>query len=561
MNSLLKVIDAMGEILRAVLSDEAFSAFKKQQDEIRKIVLEHEHIKVPIVGIYSSGKTSLINCLLGEEGKLPVGRDPITAIPCEILPVEEEGTPHIEVFREDEVIFDGTIEEFADVVIKPGDFARYYCSSILIRCWYDKGIVLVDMPGADSGVKQHNDALLQYIKNGTVYVFLQDCLDGSLSKSGLKFVDEIMSYGLESYVFVSRIDLEKSAENLNSTIEYIKSQIEGKDKVFYGGAVSSKDGKMESFHSFLDNLDAHAKGREQMGVLVATFIESQIQILRNMTNVLSDPNAGDLEKQIQDLEDRIFQIKRGLEEALDSADTPEKSTDDILNRLEKKIYQNATVVAQAFLDAKKGNRINAVSQILTEILRPELVEAFSDEQKQYITALQTDIDALTSKLLENTKLDDGTIVKIIEDQSQGIILGIKLIAEKLIGSGNQIAVIIGQVLAFVAEYVPDFLRSVFGRSDQEIIEDLKKKVRTVICAEILKELRPSILNQVKQMQKYVLDATRKRYEAQISQLTAQLNSLRKAAEKGQEALDGERGALVTAMAELEKVRESLLKKD
>lgn len=553
MKSLLETINKVGEILKPLLSEEAFSAFSKQQDEIKSIVLDHEHIRVPVVGVYSTGKTTLINRLLGDDGKLPIDRDPKTAIPCEILPVEDGEMPHVKVFRNGDVIFDGAIEKYDSFVTKPGDYARCYCSAETIKRWYDKGIVLVDMPGADSGVKQHNDALLQYIKRGTVYAFLQDAVDGAISKTGLEFIDEIMRYGLESYVFVSRTDLAKSEEGLNNAIDYIKSQIADKKNVFYAGALSAKNGDVDSFCTFLDSLDARDKGRKLMIPLVKGFIDSQIRILRDMA-VIDDPNVAVLEAQIQDLEDRISQIKEGLEDALQKADTPEKSTQDILNRIESAIDHNAPEVAQAFLEAKRGNRLNAVSQTITDILRPELVGAFSDEQQQYIDALQADIDALTHRLIQNTKINQGVIANIINDKSGGIIFGIKLIAEKLIGSMNPIIVVIGQVLAFVAEYVPDFLRNLFGRSDEKIKEDLQHQVRTVVCEKIRSELYPVILDQVKQMQLYVLKATREQYNARLEQLQAQLKSLREAASRGRKAIQEERSAYATALEELEKVK-------
>lgn len=561
MKRLLTSIDAVGEILCPIFSDEAFSAFKKQQNEIRTILLEHEYIRVPIVGIYSTGKTTLINSLLGEEGKLPVGRDPITAIPCEILPVKEGEIPHVEVIHEGEVVFNGAIEKYNEVITTPGDYALCYCCADTIKQWYDNGIILVDMPGADSGVKQHNDALLQYIKKGTVYAFLQDPVDGAISKTGLEFIDEILRYGLESYVFVSRIDLVKSEEGLNSTIDKIKTQIEDKNNVFYAGVISAKNGNIDSFYTFINNLDARAKGQKLMTPIVEGFIDSQIRILRNMGTVIGDSNLAALEAQINDLENRISEIKNGLEDALKTADTPEKSTDDILDRIENAIRQNASEVAQAFLEAKRGNRINAVSQTLTDILRPELVAAFSDEQQQYIDALQADIDALTRRLIDNTNINEGVIATVINTQSEGIVVGIKLMAEKLINSENPVIAVIGQALAFVAEYVPDLLRNVFGRSDDKIKDDLKKQVRTVVCANLRRELRPAILFQVKEMQKYVLEATRKQYEARLEQLYAQLNSLREAVAKGKDAVDGKRLAYAAAVAELEKIKDDVSEKN
>lgn len=563
MKDLLKVIEDVGEILRPILSIDAYNAFTLQQNEIRRIVLDHEHIRVPLVGIYSSGKTSLINTLLGNEGKLPVDKAPMTAIPCEIIPVQEGMASHIEVYRQDEIIFDGSIAKFREIATRSGDFARYYCSAENIRHWYDKGIVLVDMPGADSGVKQHNDALMQYIKKGTVYAFLQDTVDGSISKIGLNFLDEIMRYGLEAYIFATRIDLVKSEQSKNANIDHIKSQINDRDNLIYIGELCTKKGQenVDSFSSFIEGIDAREKGRKQMVPLVETFVNSQIQLLRELGTVIGSSNVADLERQINDLENRISTIKSELEDALNSADTPEKSTEDILKRIEKSIKDNASVVAQAFLDAKKGDRINVVSETLTDILRPELVGAFSEEQQQYIDALQADIDVLTNRLIANTTITEGVFVDIIANQSENIIFGIRFLAERMMNDGHPYIAMFGQILAFVAEYVPDFLRGLFGRSDEEINEDLQKQVKTVVCKKICQELYPAILMQVKQMQKYVLETTRKQFEARLNQLYAQLKALQEAYANDQAAVDRARNEFVQAIAQLERVRNNVTKED
>lgn len=563
MKNLLKSIGEVGEILKPLLSAEAYSAFLKQQEEVKGIVNDHIYIRIPIVGIYSTGKTSLINTLLGEEGKLPVNKDPMTAIPCEIWPVQEGMAPHIEVFRDDEVIFNGPIVGFSKVVTRPGDFARYYCSAEPIRHFYDKGIILVDMPGADSGVKQHNDALMQYIKKGTVYAFLQDASDGAISKTGMNFLEEIMRYGLEVHIFASRIDLVKTEQNLNENIDYIKSQIDGKSNLYYAGEICTKKGQenTDSFTSFIESIDAREKGRKQMVPLVETFINSQIQLLRELGAVIGSPNAADLERQIKELEDRIAQIKIELEDALNSADTPEKSTGDIIERIDKAIKDNASVVAQAFLDAKKGNRINVVSETLTNILRPELVAAFSEEQQQYIDALRADIDALTIRLIANTTITEGIFADIISDQSESIIFGIRFFAEKMMNNGHPYIAMFGQILAFVAEYVPDFLRSLFGKNDEEIKNGLQKQVRTVVCSKICHELYPAILIQVKLMQKQVLEATRKQFEARLDQLYAQLKALQEAYANDQAALGRVRDEFAHAISQLEQVKANVNNED
>ena len=58
------------------ISDEKSKLFDELQMEVG--------IKVPIVGDFSAGKSSLINCLLGRNGLLPVDITPETAVAYEL---------------------------------------------------------------------------------------------------------------------------------------------------------------------------------------------------------------------------------------------------------------------------------------------------------------------------------------------------------------------------------------------------------------------------------------------------------------------------------------------
>jgi len=60
-------------------------------DQLRGVLtrLEHEHLRVLIIGRFSSGKSTFINALLGE-ALLPAGLPPTTAVLCEIMYADEQ---------------------------------------------------------------------------------------------------------------------------------------------------------------------------------------------------------------------------------------------------------------------------------------------------------------------------------------------------------------------------------------------------------------------------------------------------------------------------------------
>ena len=52
----------------------------------------------------------------------------------------------------------------------------------------DRNIVVVDMPGIDSGVEAHNNAILHYVQDGTFFVLVSE-VEGAFEK---KYKDEMV---------------------------------------------------------------------------------------------------------------------------------------------------------------------------------------------------------------------------------------------------------------------------------------------------------------------------------------------------------------------------------
>ena len=103
---------------------------------------------------------------------------------------------------------------------------RVYVNNADVKLLNDKGVVLVDMPGIDSGIEAHNNAILNYIKEGTVFMLFNDAENGTLRSSTVSFINEIKQYGLSVHLFVSKADKKPADE-----IAQIKAQFEQTAKV------------------------------------------------------------------------------------------------------------------------------------------------------------------------------------------------------------------------------------------------------------------------------------------------------------------------------------------
>ena len=159
-------IKHISEIGLKVLLPETQTQLKQQEEQYLTRIASQKYIKTPITGLFNAGKTSLLNALIDQKGLLPVNVIPTTAIPCEIYYAEDKTKQCAEIYREGEIIYNGAIEGYGTFPVRPGDYSKIYvCSEFTKEC-INRDIVLVDMPGSDSGIKEHNDAIVRYVKEG-----------------------------------------------------------------------------------------------------------------------------------------------------------------------------------------------------------------------------------------------------------------------------------------------------------------------------------------------------------------------------------------------------------
>ena len=54
--------------------------------------------------------------------------------------------------------------------------------------------IIVDMPGFNSGIANHNKAILRYAGMGNSYILVIDCEEGAIKQNISDFIKEIKNY-------------------------------------------------------------------------------------------------------------------------------------------------------------------------------------------------------------------------------------------------------------------------------------------------------------------------------------------------------------------------------
>lgn len=502
------IIERSFSISKKFLLENALKQVDEEKSSLLSELQEETGIKVPIVGDFSAGKTSLVNCLLGRNALLPVDITPETAVAYEIYYSASE---KVELYRDGNKIDEKSVDCIKQLSVKPGDIAKVYVNVPIIKSYQDKGIVLVDMPGIDSGIKEHNDAILHYINRGTAFVLLTDSESGSLRESTISFITELSKYNLKPAVIISKID--KKPDNEVAEIkEYVEFQAKRAiGEQTYVGCISAANNNISDFTNYISSLDSNSLISAKFANRVSSFINLQIVSIKTQKDILN-ANIQDIDEKIKQLKEEKARISAQLTDSVPYADTPEKSTQNILDLVKNELNTHAEDIATKVVNKEDANTINA---IMMNYIRPVVINAFKEEGEQYASAMNAVVDDVSKALQDSLSINGNFIDDIIENMREDIVGGIQIAAEFL-KKGNVWGQILGWVLTFFGEKIPDLIRWFFGKSKETIIAEATEKIRSSIIEKITEQLHPIIFEQVKTQQLRIRNNIKQKIENSIN---------------------------------------------
>lgn len=543
----MDVIERSFSISKNFLLENALKQVNEERTLLLSELQEETGIKVPIVGDFSAGKSSLINCLIGRNGLLPVDITPETAVAYEIYYSASE---KVELYREGNKIDEKPIDSIKQLSVKPGDIAKVYVNAPVIKSYQDKGIILVDMPGIDSGIKEHNDAILHYINRGTAFVLLTDSESGSLRESTISFITELSKYNLKPAVIISKIDKKPESEvaEIKEYIEFQANRAIGEHT--YVGCISAANNNISDFTNYISSLDSNSLIYTKFSNRVSSFVNLQIVSITTQKDILN-ANIQDVDEKIKKLEEEKARISSQFADSVPYVDTPEKSTQDILDRVKSELNAHAEDIATKVVNKEDANTINAM---MMNYIRPVVINAFKEEAEEYASAMNTAVDNVSRALQDSLSIDGNFVDNIVENMREDIVGGVQMAAEFL-KMGGVFGKILGWLLTFFGEKIPDLIRWFFGKSKETIIAEAAEKIRSSIIDRIAEQLRPIMLEQVKAQQKRIRDSIKQKVENSINSLQ---DSVRATSENGsKEDLSTKIAAMDTAILELCSLKQSL----
>jgi GTP-binding protein EngB required for normal cell division len=208
--------------IEAIISEQGLVEFRSAVSMMVDRLADNS-FEIAVFGRVSSGKSSLLNAVLGTDA-LPVGVTPITAVPTRIAYGE---IPAVDVWfanRPPEQFDPSRLPEFVTEQGNPGNEKHVtrvvlHMSSPRLR----DGISFVDTPGLGSLATRGAAETLAYLPRCDLGVVLIDA-GSALTGNDLKTVQTLYEAGIPANILVSKADL-LSAEDRGQVIEYVKSHL------------------------------------------------------------------------------------------------------------------------------------------------------------------------------------------------------------------------------------------------------------------------------------------------------------------------------------------------
>jgi len=180
--------------------------------------MKEYRVTTPVVGNFSTGKSSLINAVIGRP-LLGVEITPETAVPTEVY----YGNDNVYQYSKAGCIR-RKIEDLPlrDLTIKDTDLLRIEVNNEFLS--EIPSVSIVDLPGFDTSIELHNKAIDQYWPNSLAYLLVVSSDEPVLKESILDLMKELKSHDIPVYVVLTKCN-RLSDEEINECVALLKETV------------------------------------------------------------------------------------------------------------------------------------------------------------------------------------------------------------------------------------------------------------------------------------------------------------------------------------------------
>jgi len=467
-----------------------------------KSAIKERELLIPVVGAFSAGKSSLINSFLEKE-VLPVGITPETALATELRYVDSSDE-RIEAVKADSTFDIFPVEEIANIGKSASKykFIRLFISSA--KLLEIQPLILVDMPGFESPLDLHNQAIMEYINKGVHYIVLTSVEDGTITRSMIRQLKDIQEYKRDFSFFLSKSNLRSNEEviSIKNTFQQAISDNLDLDKQ----VVAIDDDGGNSLKQVLAQI---APEELFKSLFVLDLKNSYYSITESINTCVTSLGRSreENEQAIKELQQSLVSIVAKRDNMLLAA--KEKYSDVNVNRIVDNIGKELSNSLEELVAVATSNGQDALSSTVSEIVRHALISNINTSMDEIgndiIDMFSINLSGLNDSISNSALSED--FINRIKDSSRRMLDGVqsglqdltkgfednkklyKTLTTVLAVTTNILAPIVELLIIFLPEILNGLMAN-FQKKQQE--ERIRNAIITKMIPALKRKLRESL---------------------------------------------------------------------
>lgn len=399
-------------------------------NSLKEIQDEEYRITVAFLGEFNTGKSTLINALMGKK-LLPAFDEPTTAVITQVLYGNEDR--YIAVEKSDE-------GEEKEVPIEAYDLASEIVNTekndrVIVRKkdigFLDESTVIIDTPGLSSLNETHTKITYGYLPMADIGIIVMNASKGTAPDSVMEFLKKYPKEMLtEFYFIVNRIDakLDKSLDRIKLSFHEALSQLVENPKIIMTSGLKALDcrisGNTQGYRKWgvseLERIIKEEVPRLKKKVLEKRKVERLKVISNRVVKLLEaklkslDFNSKEFDKEIEKLRRDISKLENDLYKFEDEY---AKVKNEISRRIESTVDDYLPVIGTAI------SKEEPISDLLIEMIEHIRCSVETGVKKlQLIDVPGINIAEMLKKKLERSGEQVKRIADLIADISTAALL-------------------------------------------------------------------------------------------------------------------------------------------
>ena len=456
-------------------------------------------VRIPLIGAFSAGKSSLINALLAQK-LLAVEIDPASNLATEISFAE---TDQILGFKDNQFVKELSFEQ-----LKSQDFddlganghVEVKLNNPLLQSL--PHLCLADLPGLDSKSEAHSQAIHHYLGRSLAYCIMVSSEEGTLKESIKNFLEELALHQAPVLVVISKSD-KRSAEDIEAIKQQVKQQVQAilpPDN--YLNVVAASRKQFDTVITALQELEQRSEQRFKETVVKQSLdtivtLQQYIEVLNNQDNLDLESlklKQTDMQEEMQHFQQKIKQEHQQINNRFN----------DVLSQITQHIRSRLTGETDSFANSVL-HQGGDIQQQITYSVRIGMTEGM---ERYFKPLVEKYLHRIESELPEQLKINQNFNFEASDNDGLNttILTGAAALLPIVLRSFPYAAVIVPIITTILGKFISD------SQKEQQRAEQ-REQARSYVQATLI----PQVMAQVELNLRQILTAQLQQVEQNVQQ--------------------------------------------